>query len=128
MATASYFQPATAFLTAAAMRAAVRLGPEGTFRGAFWPLTRSLTLLPPTSTTRIFTRAPRTRKRSPSGPASRGSRGAVVRRSHGLRREPDRAGDPRAAEAAVAAAGSSRGTAGGSPRRSRTRGPRGSPS
>ncbi len=58
MATASYVQSATAFRTDAAMRAAVRVGPEGTFRGAFWPLTRSLTLLPPTSTTRIFTAWP----------------------------------------------------------------------
>ena len=76
MATASYFQSATAFLTEAAMRAAVRVGPEGTLRGAFWPLTRTLTLLPPTSTTRIFTwPSGERRNRSPIGARLQGDSG-----------------------------------------------------
>ena len=58
MVTASNFQSATAFLIAATMRPGLRLGPDGILRGAFWPVTSSLTLFPPTSTTRIFKRRP----------------------------------------------------------------------
>src|SRR5574340_1055598 len=53
--TASYAQPADAFLTPATMARAVSRGPEGTLRGAGWPLARILMLFPPTSTTSTFT-------------------------------------------------------------------------
>ena len=54
METASYFQPAVAFLTAAAICAAVISGPDGIFSGTFRPAQQTFTFVPPTSMTRTF--------------------------------------------------------------------------
>src|SRR6266581_2498739 len=67
METASYFQPAVASFTAAAIRAAFISGPEGILIGSLRPLTLTLTLVPPTSITRTFIHRPPTLSLPPEG-------------------------------------------------------------
>src|SRR5437763_9916787 len=55
METASNDQPSVASRTSSTMRAAVRLGPDGTLTGVRRPVASSLTFDPPMSMTRIFT-------------------------------------------------------------------------
>src|ERR1700730_14615175 len=47
-------QPWVAVLSILTALLAVKVRPEGTLRTSFWPVARILTLVPPTSTTRIF--------------------------------------------------------------------------
>src|SRR5215831_15866948 len=54
MATTSYFQSLASSLAPATICSAVRVGPEANFRGSLCPVARSLTLVPPTSTTSTF--------------------------------------------------------------------------
>src|SRR5437867_13342509 len=67
METASYFQPAVAFFTAAAIRAAFISGPEGILIGSLRPVTLTLMLVPPTSITRTFIHRPPTLSLPPQG-------------------------------------------------------------
>src|ERR1700733_9590077 len=52
--TQSNFQSRTDFFTKRTILLAVMSGPEGIFRGSFWPVASSLMLVPPTSMTRIL--------------------------------------------------------------------------
>src|SRR6266545_4672816 len=51
---ASNSQPSVAFNTSRTMREGVRVGPEGTLRRPSWPEAIIFTLVPPTSSIRIF--------------------------------------------------------------------------
>ena len=52
--TTSYFQSAVSFFTPATMARGVSFDPESIVRFKVWPVTSSLTRVPPTSTTRIL--------------------------------------------------------------------------
>src|SRR5579864_1384180 len=54
MDTTSYFQSLARSLTRATICSAVRVGPEANFRDSVWPVARSFTFVPPTSTTSTF--------------------------------------------------------------------------
>src|ERR1700675_3557295 len=54
METRSYSQSLVASLTCFTMLAGVIVGPEGKRHGSFWPVASILTLVPPTSITRIL--------------------------------------------------------------------------
>src|SRR5262245_43421406 len=54
MDTESYFQPAVADRTAAAIFAAVISGPDGILVASFWPANATLRFVPPTSMTRVL--------------------------------------------------------------------------
>src|SRR5262249_21005861 len=56
MDTALYVQPAASLLTRETIRLGVNIGPESTCRCVVSPVTRILTCVPPTSTTRTFIR------------------------------------------------------------------------
>src|SRR5262245_26417170 len=69
--TRSNFQSRTDLLTAWTILRGVMVGPDGYFRGSFWPLASILTFVPPRSMTRTFGDLP-TRAASIAAPSRRG--------------------------------------------------------
>src|SRR5580704_10071363 len=70
MATTSYFQSLVICFTPATICLGVIFGPDGNFLGSFCPVARTLTLVPPTSTTSTFILKPLVLKRTQSAQIS----------------------------------------------------------